>query len=95
MELPVISATSTVSYDEALVVALSHGWIDEQKKAFGDDVRARLDADPVALAFFETLNSVNRYAILYCIQDAEKPETRARRIDKFVEMLSAHQQIPP
>ncbi len=51
------------------------------------DLRAQLDANPNANAFFLTLSSQNRYAILYRIQDAKKPETRARRIEKFVGML--------
>ena len=52
-----------------------------------DDLQKELDANPKAAAFFKTLSSVNRYAILYRIQDAKKPETRARRIEKFMGML--------
>jgi uncharacterized protein YdeI (YjbR/CyaY-like superfamily) len=52
-----------------------------------EDLQARLDADPAAAAFFETLSSQNRYAILYRLQDAKRPETRARRLEKFVQML--------
>jgi uncharacterized protein YdeI (YjbR/CyaY-like superfamily) len=52
-----------------------------------DDLRAALDANPAAAAFFTTLNSVNRYAILYRVEEAKRPETRARRIEKFVGML--------
>lgn len=40
-----------------------------------------------AKALFERLNGVNRYAILYRVQDAKRPDTRAARIRKFVEML--------
>lgn len=50
------------------------------------DLQAALDADPRAKAFFETLNSANRYAIVYRVQDAKRPETRAKRIAQFVEM---------
>ena len=53
-----------------------------------EDLREKLDENPKAAAFFEALNSTNRYAILYQIQDAKRPETRARRIDKFVAMLN-------
>lgn len=60
-----------------------------------DDLTAALDAEPAAKAFFETLNSVNRYAILYRVQDAKKPETRARRIEKFVAMCRAHETVYP
>ena len=52
-----------------------------------DDLRRELDADPEAAAAFAALNGQNRYAILHRIQTAKKPETRARRIEQFVEML--------
>src|SRR3954453_10441260 len=52
-----------------------------------DDLRAALDANPEAAAFFATLTSQNRYAILYRVEEAKRPETRARRIEKFVGML--------
>lgn len=51
------------------------------------DLQAQLDEHPEAQEFFNTLNSQNRYAILYRIQDAKRPETRVRRIENFVEML--------
>jgi uncharacterized protein YdeI (YjbR/CyaY-like superfamily) len=60
-----------------------------------DDLRAALDADPAASAFFETLDANNRYAILHRLQDAKKPETRVRRIEKFVAMLSRGETIHP
>src|SRR3712207_4376758 len=53
-----------------------------------DDLQAALDANPAARQFFETLKGQNRYAILYRIQDAKRPETRARRIATFVDMLA-------
>ena len=52
------------------------------------DLLAALDANPEAKELFERLNSTNRYAILFRIHDAKRPETRARRIAKFVSMLS-------
>ena len=58
-----------------------------------DDLRAALDANPEAAAFFETLNSSNRYAILHRVHDAKRPETRARRIVKFVDMLSRGEKL--
>ena len=58
-----------------------------------DDLERELDARPAAKAFFETLNSQNRYAILYRLDDAKKPETRARRLAKFVAMLEAGEKI--
>ncbi|MER6094427.1 YdeI/OmpD-associated family protein [Streptomyces sp. NPDC001728] len=53
-----------------------------------DDLAAALAAVPAAAAAFETLDRPNRYAILYRVQDAKRPETRARRIEKFVTMLA-------
>lgn len=151
------SQIATVTYEQALEVALCHGWIDGQKakldehywlqrftprkpaskwskrnrtkatelitsgrmrpaglrevelaktdgrweRAYDgqrtatvpDDLQRALDEHPAAHEFFKTLNSVNRYAILYRIQDAKKPETRARRIEKYVAMLSERKQI--
>ncbi len=149
----------SVTYDEALDVALCFGWIDGQKGAFDDahwlqkftprgprskwskrnrqkasalidqgrmhpaglaqverarqdgrwdaayegssaatvpdDLQRALDADPKALEKFETLNSRNRYAILYRVQDAKRAETRARRIEKFVVMLHEGRTLYP
>ena len=150
---------STVTYPEALAVALCFGWIDGQKgrldddywlqrftprkpgsrwsrintdkaaelieagrmrpaglaeveraradgrwaaayepqstSAVPDDLAAELARDESARAFFETLNSANRYAILYRIGSAQRPETRARRIAKYVAMLAEHKKIYP
>jgi uncharacterized protein YdeI (YjbR/CyaY-like superfamily) len=152
-------AVSTVTYDEALEIALTFGWIDGQKrpqdatfwlqgftrrgarsvwskrncekaqalidaglmqpsglaevgraKADGrwanaydgqrdarepPDLLAALAARPAAARFYGTLNSVNRYAILHRIQDAKRPETRAARIAKFIEMLDRGEKIYP
>ena len=153
------SGLETVSFAEALDVALCYGWIDsqadsfddqywlqrftprrprskwskrnrqkateliekgemkpaglrevEQAKADGrwdaaydaqstatvpDDLRRELEKYDKAREFFATLDSRNRYAILYQIQDAKKPETRARRIQRYVEMLNDHKKIYP
>jgi uncharacterized protein YdeI (YjbR/CyaY-like superfamily) len=59
------------------------------------DLQAALDARPAAAAFFATLESRNRYAILHRVQTAKKPETRARRIEKFVTMLEAGEKLYP
>lgn len=53
------------------------------------DLQAALVASPRAKQFFQALDSKNRYAILYRLQDAKKPETRLRRLQKFVHMLAA------
>jgi uncharacterized protein YdeI (YjbR/CyaY-like superfamily) len=60
-----------------------------------DDLRLALSKSKKAKAFFETLDSRNRFAILYRIHDAKKPETRAARIKKFVAMLMAGETIHP
>ncbi|GAQ69417.1 YdeI/OmpD-associated family protein [Streptomyces turgidiscabies] len=60
-----------------------------------DDLAAALQADPAAAASFETLDRQNRYAILYRIQDAKKAETRARRIQTYVEMLAKGEKLLP
>jgi uncharacterized protein YdeI (YjbR/CyaY-like superfamily) len=51
------------------------------------DLQAEFDARPAAAEFFKTLNATNRYSILYRLHDAKRPETRARRLEKFVAML--------
>jgi uncharacterized protein YdeI (YjbR/CyaY-like superfamily) len=153
------SEIPSVTYDEALDVALCYGWIDGQKKGFDDkcwlqkftprgpksiwskinigkveklirsggmkpaglkaieaakqdgrwdaayesqksisvpdDFQAALDENPKAKAFFATLNSVNRYAILFRIHNAKKAETRTRRIRQFVEMLESGEKLYP
>lgn len=153
------SGIATVTYAEALDVALCYGWIDGQTRKFDDDyymqrftprrkrskwskinrekvaklieagrmkpaglkeierakadgrwdaaydspstatvpddLQRRFDENPEASEFFATLNSTNRYAILYQIQDAKKPETRARRIEKFVAMLTRREKPHP
>jgi uncharacterized protein YdeI (YjbR/CyaY-like superfamily) len=153
------SGIDSVSYADALEVALCHGWIDGQKAAFDDsywlqrftprkprsrwsklnceaalrlveagemrpaglaeveraqadgrweaayesqsaatvpdDLERALDANESARDFFATLNSVNRYAILYRIHDAKRPETRARRIEKYIAMLARREKLHP
>ncbi len=153
------SALKSVSYDEALEVALCYGWIDGQKKSYDesswlqkftprgaksiwskinrekalaliksgrmkpaglaavenaredgrwdaaydspsgasvpDDFQAELDRHPKAKTFFDTLNSANRYAILWRIQTAKKAETRAKRIGQFIRMLEQHEKLHP
>ena len=54
-----------------------------------------LAANPKAKAKFATLNSQNRYAILYRIATAKRPDTRARRIEHFVAMLGRGETIYP
>jgi uncharacterized protein YdeI (YjbR/CyaY-like superfamily) len=53
-----------------------------------DDLQAALDANAKAKKFFATVNASNRYAVLWRVQTAVKPETRARRIEQLVDMLA-------
>ena len=149
----------SVSYAEALDVALCYGWIDSQKKSYDEhswlqkfsprgpksiwskvnrekvhalteaglmkpagirtvesakadgrwdaaydpastmtvpeDLQAALDANPKAREFFATLNGANRYAVLFRVQTAKKPETRAKRIATLVQMLERNEKIHP
>ncbi|MBA2555244.1 MAG: YdeI/OmpD-associated family protein [Geodermatophilaceae bacterium] len=151
------SETTTVSYAEAVDVALCYGWIDGQSGAYDDsfwlqrytartprskwsqinrdkvaalveagrmqppglaaveaaradgrwaaayeppskatvpaDLQTALDANLTAAAVWAELDGANRYAVLYRVQDAKRPETRARRIEKFVGMLSRGEKI--
>lgn len=151
------SGMVSVSYAEALEVALCHGWIDGQKKMFDaqcfvqrftprrprsvwskinvarvevliaagrmqpaglreveaaktdgrwqaaydssstmevpPELAAALAKNKKAAAFFETLNKTNRYAVCWRVQTAKKPETRADRVKKLVEMLARGEKI--
>ena len=153
------AGVDSVSYAQALEVALCFGWIDGQKRSFDEqfwlqrftprsprsrwsrinrdkaqalveqgrmrpagaeqidrakedgrwaqayegqrlatvpeDLQRALDTSPAAKTFFETLDRANRYAVVYRVQDAKRPETRARRIAKFVAMLESHEKIHP
>ena len=58
-----------------------------------DDLRRELDVRPRAKEFFETSGSQNRYAIIYGLGDAKRPETRARRLERFVAMLERGEKL--
>lgn len=153
------SGIESVTYDQAVEVALCYGWIDGQVRKFDEDYylqrftprrsksrwskvnrkkvgelmergemkeaglreveRAKADgrwdaaydsprtatvpADLLrelekngqAREFFYGLDGRNRYAILYQIQDAKRPETRAKRIAKYVAMLAQQEKPYP
>lgn len=67
----------------------------QSKITVPEDFQRELDNNPKAREFFNTLNSTNRYAILYRIQTAKKTETRSARISKFITMLAEEQKIYP
>jgi uncharacterized protein YdeI (YjbR/CyaY-like superfamily) len=145
------SAAKSITYAEALEIALCYGWIDAQKRPESEtawlqrfmprrpksvwskinrekvhalidsgrmkpsglaeierakqdgrwedaydspkaatvhpDFQQALDKRPRAAAFFKTLSAANRYAILWRLQTAKKAETRAKRMESFIEML--------
>ena len=59
------------------------------------DLLRELEKNNQARKFFYELDSRNRYAVLYQIQDAKRPETRARRIAKYVAMLAEQKKPYP
>jgi uncharacterized protein YdeI (YjbR/CyaY-like superfamily) len=67
----------------------------QRTAAVPDDLRLALEHNEQAREFFQTLDSANRYAILYRIQEAKKPDTRARRIEKYLAMLSERKKLHP
>ena len=60
-----------------------------------DDLTAALRKNAKAKKSFATLDGANRYAILHRVTTAKKPETRARRISQFVEMLARGETLHP
>jgi uncharacterized protein YdeI (YjbR/CyaY-like superfamily) len=79
-------------------VAMADGrWDQAYASASGaqvpDDLQRALNANPRAAAFFKTLSSRNRYAILYRIGAVKKAETRKRKIKEFVAMLERGETI--
>jgi uncharacterized protein YdeI (YjbR/CyaY-like superfamily) len=60
-----------------------------------EDLQRELDASPTAAAAFAALTSQNRYAILYRLDQARRPETRARRLAEYLRMLEAGETLHP
>jgi uncharacterized protein YdeI (YjbR/CyaY-like superfamily) len=58
-----------------------------------DDLQAALDRSTKAAEFWAGLNRSNRFAIIYQLEDAKKPETRTRRLEKFVGMLERGEKL--
>jgi uncharacterized protein YdeI (YjbR/CyaY-like superfamily) len=65
------------------------------KMEIPEDLAAALEAEPRARAMFEILTSQNRYAILYRLQQAKRPETRQRRLEEFMAMLARGETVYP
>jgi uncharacterized protein YdeI (YjbR/CyaY-like superfamily) len=58
-----------------------------------DDLQRFLDENVRARRFFESLTSQNRYAILFRLATAKRPETRAKRFAQFTGMLKRGEKI--
>lgn len=78
----------------AMEAAMSDGrwaaaYASPSRMTVPDDLAAYFKTHARAREFFEQLDRRNRYAILYRLQDARRPETRQRRLEKFIGMLEA------
>jgi uncharacterized protein YdeI (YjbR/CyaY-like superfamily) len=67
----------------------------QRTAAVPDDLGSALAANPAAQRFFEALDAANRYAVIYRVEEARRPQTRAERIARYVEMLAAGVKIHP
>lgn len=59
------------------------------------DLKRALSSNKSAHRFFKTLDSANRYSIIFRVNDAKRPETRAKRIAQFVLMLEEGKTLHP
>lgn len=59
------------------------------------DLQRELDANPAAAEFFAGLDGANRYAVIYRLDEAKRPETRERRLHKFIAMLERGEKVHP
>ena len=70
-------------------------YASQRTAAVPEDLQRELDARPAATAAFAALSAQNRYAILYRLDHARRPETRARRLAEYVRMLEAGETLHP
>jgi uncharacterized protein YdeI (YjbR/CyaY-like superfamily) len=70
-------------------------YLSQGKAEIPEDLAAALASDKAAKRFFEVLDRANRFAIIYRVNDAKRPETRARRIADFVKMLADGKTLHP
>jgi len=68
-------------------------YVGQRAATVPDDLQRELDRNEAARDFFARLDSANRYAILYRLQEAKKPETRERRLRKFIAMLARGEKL--
>ncbi|MGO9954955.1 MAG: YdeI/OmpD-associated family protein [Solirubrobacteraceae bacterium] len=57
------------------------------------DFQRELNADTIVAAAFAALDARNRYSIIWRLNDARRPETRARRLARFLDMLRRGERI--
>ena len=70
-------------------------YLSQAKAKAPPDLLEALAANPAAERTFAGIDGANRYAVIYRVQDAKNPETRARRIAQYVEMLARGETIHP
>jgi uncharacterized protein YdeI (YjbR/CyaY-like superfamily) len=62
-------------------------YVGQSAATVPDDLQHKLDADPEAAAAFDQLDRRSRYSIIWRVNDAKRPETRERRIAKYLDMI--------
>jgi uncharacterized protein YdeI (YjbR/CyaY-like superfamily) len=65
----------------------------QREAAVPEDLKRALQENEAARVFFERLKGANRYAIIYRIGEAKRPDTRVRRIERYVAMLARGETI--
>jgi uncharacterized protein YdeI (YjbR/CyaY-like superfamily) len=70
-------------------------YVSQGKAEVPADLSMALARNKSAAAFFEELDRADRYSIIYRVNDAKRPETRAERITKFVAMLARGETLRP
>jgi uncharacterized protein YdeI (YjbR/CyaY-like superfamily) len=65
----------------------------QSRASVPEDFRRALDGNPAAREFFESLTGARRYAFLYRLHQARRPEARAKRIATYLELLSARRTL--
>ena len=72
-----------------------HAYDSPRNMTLPEDFLKALSQNKQAKAFFETLNKTNTYAIMWRLQTAKKPETRAKRMTLVLEMLAKGEKFHP
>lgn len=70
-------------------------YASQSKAQCPPDLLKALAANAAARRLFEELDSANRYAVIYRVEQAKKPDTRLRRIEQYVDMLARGETIHP